>query len=140
MKKDNTFVPVDLVRILISECDGDHQIVFREKKGGRELSISIGPFEALAIRAAVNQQEPLRPMTHDLMQEIIRSLGASLKKIQVDHFVRQEQMASGTFHGKLVLTSPSGEKIIDARPSDAVALAVRFEAPIEVAESVFCQV
>lgn len=136
MNPDGELVPVELVRILISECDGDHRIVLQETGGERCLSIAIGPYEALAIHAAVNGDIPPRPMTHDLAADLITQLDGLLKEVVVDRFVINEDGSSGTFHGKLVCDGPAGERIIDCRPSDAVALAVRLDVRIRVAEGV----
>lgn len=130
-------VPVDLVRILISECDGDHRIVLKESSGDRTLSIAIGPYEALSIHASVNGDIPPRPMTHDLIADLITELGGLLQEVIVDQFVINEDGSSGTYHGKLVCDGPAGGRVIDCRPSDAVAIAVRLGVPVKVVEDVF---
>ena len=91
----------------------------------RILPIVIGPFEAQAIMFGLEKTlKPRRPLTHDLMRSIILQLGYKLKKIVINKF------ADNIFYAQLHLNKDGEEITIDARPSDAVALAVRFDAPI----------
>ena len=99
----------------------------------RCLPIWIGPWEALAILMKLEETIPRRPMTHDLMNSIIEKLGARVEKIVVD------DLSNNTFYAKVYLTIDGREVIVDSRPSDAIALALRAEAPIYVAESVMQQ-
>lgn len=133
----DSLVDVELVRVLINECEGEHQIVLKEKKGDRSVPISIGPFEALAIHSKVNDNAPARPMTHDLLATVISSMGATLEKVVVDAYAKGEETGAGTYHGKLLLQTPSGPRIIDCRPSDGIALALRLDAPLAVSQQVF---
>lgn len=97
---------------------------------GRVVPIVIGPFEAHAIVSALNDDAPPRPMTHDLIRNILTRLGVSIDRVLID------DLWQGTFYAKLYLLHGDEEIEIDARPSDAIALAVRFRAPIYMAESV----
>ncbi|MCS6919001.1 MAG: bifunctional nuclease family protein [Fimbriimonadales bacterium] len=97
---------------------------------GRIVPIVIGPFEAHAIVAALNDDAPPRPMTHDLIRNILTRLGVSIDRVLID------DLWQGTFYAKLYLLHGDEELEIDARPSDAIALALRFRAPIYMAESV----
>ncbi len=97
---------------------------------GRVVPIVIGPFEAHAIVSAINDDAPPRPMTHDLIRNILTRLGVSIDRVLID------DLWQGTFYAKLYLLHGDEEIEIDARPSDAIALAVRFRAPIYMAESV----
>jgi hypothetical protein len=125
-------IEVELARIIIDENKKEQVIVLKEKKGNRLLPIVIGSNEAGAIRAHLNSSVPLRPLTHDLMYSLIKASGATLERVVIDKLVET------TFHAKLHLQIKNGEtKIIDARPSDSVALAVRAKAPIFLEEQVF---
>ncbi len=108
----------------------DHLMVFKELNGNRLLVISIGLTEATAIAAAVEGIEAPRPMTHDLLAHLIRRLQAELTRVVI-HDLRNE-----TFIGQLDIKTERGVLEIDCRPSDAVALAVRTNAPIFVTEGV----
>lgn len=108
----------------------DHLMVLKELNGNRLLVISIGLTEATAIAAAVEGIEAPRPMTHDLLAHLIRRLQAELTRVVI-HDLRNE-----TFIGQLDIKTERGVLEIDCRPSDAVALAVRTNAPIFVTEGV----
>ena len=97
---------------------------------GRTVPIVIGPFEAHAIVSALNDDAPPRPMTHDLTRNILTRLGVSIDRVVID------DLWQGTFYAKIYLLHGDEEIEIDSRPSDAIALALRFRAPIYMAESV----
>jgi bifunctional DNase/RNase len=97
---------------------------------GRTVPIVIGPFEAHAIVSALNGDAPPRPMTHDLTRNILTRLGVSIDRVVID------DLWQGTFYAKIYLLHGDEEIEIDSRPSDAIALALRFRAPIYMAESV----
>lgn len=97
---------------------------------GRVVPIVIGPFEAHAIVAALNDEIPQRPLTHDLMRNILTRLGVSVDRVVID------DLWQGTFYAKIYLLHGDEEVEVDSRPSDAIALALRFRAPIYMAESV----
>lgn len=125
-------IEVELSRIIIDEAKKEQMIVFKEKKGERVLPLAIGFNEAAAIRLPLNGFMPARPLTHDLMCSIIEGLTAGLEKVVIDSLV------NNTFHAKLYLKlGGNNVKIVDARPSDSVALAVRMRSPIFVEEKVF---
>ena len=134
MKKQ--FLGFELMRVMISDCDGEHQIVLKEMTGNRQLPIAIGTFEALAIHSKVHDVVPPRPMTHDLLGNIVNDLDLELKEVLIDSYAVNQDGHTGTFHGKLVFDSPIGERVVDCRPSDGIALAVRLDIPISVHESV----
>jgi bifunctional DNase/RNase len=101
---------------------------------GRELPIWIGPFEAQAIALEMQGVPPPRPMTHDLMKQLIERLGGRLTRVVV------EQLRENTYYATLHLAGPEGKELtVDARPSDAIALALRLEGPILVAEELFAR-
>ena len=108
-------------------------LLLKERSGERVLPIGIGPLEAQAIVMPLQGIRPPRPMTHDVFTEIIASLGGHLRRVEIT------DLSDNTFFARLTLESAGHERQIDIRPSDAVALAVRTETPIYVAESVFDQ-
>lgn len=96
----------------------------------RLLPIWIGHPEATAILLAVEGVETPRPMTHDLLQGIIESLDTYVERVEIT------RVDGGTFYAALVLRGEERTRVVDARPSDSIALAVRVGAPIFVAEEV----
>ena len=127
-------VEMELNKIVIDEKRHDQLIVLKEKGGNRVLPIVIGLNEASAIKLKISGFEPPRPLTHDLLHSTIENLEASIDRVIID------KLEENTFHAKLVIKTDSGKtKIIDARPSDSIALAVRARAPIFVEDSVMKQ-
>ncbi len=122
---------MDLTRIIIRE-DTDQQIIILTERGGRErqFPIMIGTFEGLAIDRRVKGLVTPRPMTHDLMANLIDMLDCELERIVI-HDLREH-----TFFAKLVVRQNGSLVEIDARPSDAIALGVASDTPIYVEESV----
>jgi hypothetical protein len=108
-------------------------LLLKEREGERVLPVGIGPNEAQAIVMPLQGVKPPRPMTHDIFVEVVASLGAHLRRVEITELIES------TFHARLMLDLAGQEKIYDIRPSDAVALAVRTETPIFVAEAVFDQ-
>jgi len=124
-------VQVELSKIIIDEKRQDQIIVLKEKKGDRQFPIVIGFLEASSIKMKLSGIKPPRPMTHDLLVSVFEGLGATLVQIVID------KMMNNTFHAKLEFKFRNGKKkIIDARPSDGIALAVRTNALIFVDEDV----
>ncbi|MBU3958371.1 MAG: bifunctional nuclease family protein [Candidatus Omnitrophica bacterium] len=124
-------IEMELNKIVIDEKRHDQLIVLKEKNGSRILPIVIGLNEASAIKLKISGFKPPRPLTHDLLHSTIDNLEASIDKIIID------KLEENTFHAKLVMKTKSGEtKVIDARPSDSIALAVRVHAPIFVEDAV----
>jgi len=124
-------IQVELSKIIIDEKRQDQIIVLKEKDGDRQFPIVIGFLEASSIKMKLSGIEPPRPMTHDLLASVIEGLGATLKRLIID------KMVNNTFHAKLEFKFRNGrKKLIDARPSDGVALAVRTGAEIFVEEDV----
>lgn len=123
-------VQMQLVSVGMVGGTEDHLMVLKEVGGNRLLVISIGLMEATAIAVAIEGIAVPRPMTHDLLVNVIRRLQAELTSVVI-HDLRNE-----TFIGQIDLKSEKGVLEIDCRPSDAVALAVRFNVPIYVTEGV----
>lgn len=94
------------------------------------IPILIGPSEAQAISQGMEGQNMPRPMTHDLLKNIVNALGAKVKRIVI-HDLKEE-----TYYANVVVESGGKEIEVDARPSDAIALALRVEAPIYVSEEI----
>jgi bifunctional DNase/RNase len=97
---------------------------------GRDLTISIGPFEAMAISLVMEGTQLDRPMTHDLMKMVIERMGGTLDRVVID------DLWNATYYAKLYLRFGGEELEVDSRPSDAIALAVRFGCPIYVLDSI----
>ena len=109
---------------------GAYAILLRERDGSRRLPIIIGAFEAQAIALELEGIRPPRPLTHDLIKNLVDNLGATVVEVIVD------ELRENTFFAKIVLDVSSLTNEIDARPSDAIAIAVRTQSPIYVAEAV----
>ncbi|MDD5027335.1 MAG: bifunctional nuclease family protein [Candidatus Omnitrophica bacterium] len=125
---------MELNKIVIDEKRHDQLIVLREKNGEKVLPIVIGLPEASAIKMKISGFAPPRPLTHDLLHATIEFLEAKVEKVIID------KLEENTFHAKLVLKTAAGtEKMIDARPSDSIALAVRAHAPIFVEDEIIKQ-
>ena len=105
-------------------------VILRDKDGDRVLPIWVGIFEANAIALQIENISTPRPMTHDLLRNVIQDLNASVQKIVVC------DLQENTFYALIYLTLDGGTVAIDARPSDAIALALRTHAPIFVEDSV----
>jgi len=123
----------ELSRIIINEMSDQQIIVLKERHGERSFPIVIGIVEIFAIDRRLKGIKPARPMTHDLLVNIIENLGAKIEKIVIN------DLRHHIFFARIHL-SLNGRKIeIDSRPSDAIALGTAANAPIFVAEHVFEQ-
>ena len=109
---------------------GAYAILLKEIEGTRRLPIIIGAFEAQAIALEMEGIKPPRPLTHDLLKTMVDNLGANVVEIVVS------ELKENTFYAKIILEASGLTNEIDARPSDAIALAVRTYAPIFVNELV----
>jgi bifunctional DNase/RNase len=123
-------VRMELSRVIITEL-GDQQVIFlREVDGERSFPIMIGTTEAIAIDRRLKGIETPRPMTHDLLSDVIVKLGARVKKIVIS------ELRNHTFIATLHLVTAGGTVEVDSRPSDAIAVGVASDTPIYVAEEV----
>jgi bifunctional DNase/RNase len=109
---------------------GAYALILNEINGSRRLPIIIGTYEAQAIALELEHIKPPRPMTHDLLVQLVRSMDAVVESIYVN------ALSEGTFYAQIVLADRGVERIQDARPSDAIAVAVRFGCPIYVDDKV----
>lgn len=109
---------------------GAYAILLKEVNGNRRLPIIIGAFEAQAIALEIEGIKPPRPLTHDLLKQITDNLGATIIEVIID------ELRENTFYAKIILEVSALTNEVDARPSDAIALAVRAQAPIYVSENV----
>ncbi|MEM9982282.1 MAG: bifunctional nuclease family protein, partial [Bacteroidota bacterium] len=112
---------------------GSFALVLGEKTGNRRLPIIIGMFEAQAIAIEIERITPNRPMTHDLFRSISESFDVKVLEVIIS------DLREGVFYAKLVCTDGAKVSEIDARPSDAIAIALRFSAPIFTQENVLSE-
>ena len=131
----NGLVQMDVSRIRIDERRGEQVVVLKERGGNRFLPIIIGISEITAIKMKISGIQPPRPLTHDLLRNAITQLGATLQRVVIN------KLEFNTFFATLVIQTKDGvAEEVDARPSDSIALALRADAPIFVAEDVLNQV
>ncbi len=120
-------IQVDILGLSTNPASGGaYALILKEVNGNRRLPIIIGASEAQSIALEMEGIKPPRPLTHDLMKNIIAAFGSELTDILID------ELRDGTFYAKLNLDN----QLIDSRPSDAIALAVRYGVQIYVAASV----
>lgn len=125
-------VDMALGRIVIRE-GSDHQYIYlKEKRGERGFPIVIGSNEAWEIHRVVTKCATERPLTHQLTHNIMEALGTKLKRVDI------VDLKNNTFYAQLVLQNAKGEltAVVDARPSDAIAIALRARCDLRVAEDV----
>lgn len=122
-------VEVEVARLGLDRTSGTYVVILRERDGARLLPIWIGQPEAESIVIEMHHMHRERPLTHDLCKNIITHLGATLRRVHIT------RVASRTYFAELHLASRDGSVLIDARPSDSIALALRFQAPIFANES-----
>jgi hypothetical protein len=108
-------------------------LLLKEIEGNRKLPIIIGHYEAQAIAFELEGIKPQRPLTHDLTRDIIENLGYKIEQVVIS------ELKDSTFYAKIKFDSIEIEDI-DARPSDAIALALKFSAPIYVASEIMDEV
>lgn len=127
------FVKLNIRGISYSQTQvGAYALILEEEFGGRKLPIIIGNFEAQAIAIALEKDlTPPRPLTHDLFVNFAKKLNSSIRSVTI------YKLEDGIFYSNLVCEDKDGEVLeLDSRTSDAIALAVRFKAPIYVIKSV----
>ncbi len=109
---------------------GAYALILKETEGERRLPIIIGQFEAQAIALELEGIKPPRPLTHDLVKNVLDTLGTTLSDVIIS------ELREGTFFARLNVEANAVSREIDARPSDAIAIAIRFGVPIYVSETV----
>ena len=119
-------VEMQLSRIIISEINEQQVIYLREKDGDRQFPILIGIFEATSIDRRVKHYESPRPLTHDLLVNAVESLGADLDSVVIN------DLRDHTYFAKLRLRHEGELVEVDARPSDAIAVAVSCDPPLPI--------
>jgi uncharacterized protein len=105
-------------------------VILKDVVSDRMLPIWVGPYEANAIALAIEKTAPLRPMTHDLLRNLIMQLGAVVERVVVTDLIEN------TFYAVIEMAIDGKRVLLDARPSDAIALALRVDCPIFVNEEV----
>jgi bifunctional DNase/RNase len=131
-------VPMELSRVLILDSGSEQFITLSERapaegRAPRSFAIKIGTVEAMAIERRLRGVAPPRPQTHELLESVIRALGGMLERVAI------HRLESGTYYANLVIVRDGEEIEVDARPSDAIALSVGCQIPIEVAEEVLAE-
>jgi len=121
-------VVIDSIRV--SLMSPQRIVILKEMDSERFLPIWIGPFEADAITLSLQELEVARPMTHDLLRNLLQVLGAQVLQVKIT------ELREDVFYARIVISVNGREMEIDSRPSDALALAVRVHVPIFVAEVV----
>jgi len=121
-------VVIDSVRVSLTNTQ--RVVVLRESKGERYLPVWIGPYEAEAITVALQEIEVARPQTHDLIKNVLRAVEARLVRVEIT------ALREDVFYGNLIVEVDNHQVEVDSRPSDALAMAVRYHVPILVAQEV----
>ena len=125
---------MELVGVRVEVPTNNPICLLRERSDPhRVLPIFIGPPEATAIAFALEEVEVPRPMTHDLMKNLLEELGVTVEQVVVT------ELRERTFYAELRLRSPAGPQMVSSRPSDAIALAARTGTPIFVNEAVLAE-
>ena len=121
---------VKVMGIVVDPKASNPVVVLVDLSGQKALPIWIGVFEAEAISRGLEGAMTLRPMTHDLMKQILDTFQVTITRVII------HDLKENTFYANLYLNLGGTELVVDSRPSDAIALAIRVKAPIFVAESV----
>lgn len=128
-------IPLDLVGVRVELPANQPIVLLRDPESGRYLPIWIGGAEAMSISSHLEGEVPPRPLTHQLLVDTVRALGATLEAVHLT------DLREGTFYAELHLLQGEQEVVVSVRPSDAIAVAIRFGAvPILVDEDLFARV
>ena len=127
-------VQMELNKIIISEMQDQQIIVLREVDGDRTFPIVIGSSEAFAINRRLSGHPTPRPLTHDLLANVIEEMGGSIDRIEITN------LQDHTFFARIRIRHGGGTVSVDSRPSDAIALGIATAVPIFVAEHVLEEV
>lgn len=131
----NDLIKVELAGIPVSSAisGGGYALLLKEVEGKRRIPIIIGHFEAQAIAFELEGLKPPRPLTHELVKNLLEALSYSIESVIIN------ELRDSTFFAKIVLDSEEIDPL-DSRPSDAIALALKFNAPIYVAKEVIDEI
>jgi len=119
-------IRVSLIGVRVEVPSNQPIVLLREDEGQRYLPIFIGPPEATAIVYALQGMETPRPMTHDLFKTVLDEMSMALQQVVIT------RLDDGTFYAEIELARDEGSLRISSRPSDAIALAVRYEEPVPI--------
>jgi bifunctional DNase/RNase len=117
-------IEVEVMRLGLDRASNSYVVILQEKSGSRLLPIWIGQSEAESIVIEMNKLKRERPLTHDLCKNLIVGMGGALRRVHIT------KVQNRTFYAELHIARAAGALVIDARPSDSIALALRFDAPI----------
>ncbi len=131
-----TYVPCVVESVRVHVLTGQHVVLLQGRGSERLLPIWIGPDQAHSIAVRIAGLESERPLTHDLMVDMLSKLGVEITRVVVKDLV-DDGNGSGVFHGSVFMHAGDREIEVDSRASDAIALAVRIGARILVADDVF---
>ena len=127
MKEETTLVEVKIGALIMDPNTNTPIVVLKGVDSDTVLPIWVGAFEANAIALEIEKIEPQRPMTHDLLRNVIMQCGLTATRVVVT------DLLENTFYAQIEMTDPEGEAVaFDSRPSDAIALALRLDCPIFV--------
>ncbi len=130
MAKDDTLILMEVKGLMMDPQSNAPIVILRSEEHSRVLPIWIGIFEANAIALKLEGIESPRPMAHDLLVNMLGGINCTIARVAINDLV------DNTFFAQIFVQVGSEELIVDSRPSDAIALALRAEAPIYVAETV----
>jgi hypothetical protein len=121
----------DIYSLLIVPETAQYLLTLEEVTGTRLIPIWIGPAEGMAVSAALRKEYFPRPLTHDLISNMITVIGAALERVTITDLI------DGTFYSKMTIRQGERGYTVDARPSDAIAIALRAGAPVYIDDKVF---
>jgi bifunctional DNase/RNase len=135
MENETDYIQVDIFGLSLTpyKSGGGFAIILKESGGERRLPIIIGQYEAQAIALELEGKKQPRPLTHDLLKEVIENFGYAVSSIYIS------ELKDSTFFAKIKFDSMNVEEM-DARPSDAIAIGLKFSAPIYVASTIMDEV
>ncbi len=125
---------VSLARLGLDSSTNSYVVILREVGGRRLLPIWIGQPEAESIVLQINDVKRERPLTHDLCKALIVSLGGTLQRVEIT------QVKNSTYFAELHINTADGLTVVDARPSDSIAIALRLDAPLYAADELLTMV
>lgn len=125
-------IKCEVGQIIIDLDAPSQQVWVDEKHGSRQIRLVVGTVEAVAMRRVLEGSAPERPLTHELLDAVVRGLGGTVDRVEIT------ELRGDTFHARLVLLDVDGREIpLEARPSDSLVLALRWNAPVYVDDRVF---